>query len=139
MTAVRVLLADDQALVRSGFRALLGSQPDLDVVAEAADGAIGLETLLPICIKSLIEPGHLDWPQLITKLTRGPAEVLGIAKGTLQVGADADVTIIDSELQWTIDPQQFRSLSRNTPFAGWQVHGRAHTVIVGGNVRYSVE
>ena len=102
-------------------------------------GIIGLETLLPICIKSLIEPGHLDWPQLIAKLTRGPAEILGIAKGTLQPGADADVTIIDPDTPWTIDPQQFRSLSRNTPFAGWQVRGRAHTVIVAGNVRYSVE
>jgi dihydroorotase len=102
-------------------------------------GIVGLETLLPICIKSLIEPGHLDWPQLITKLTQGPAKVLGIAKGTLQPGTDADVTIIDPETPWTIDPQQFRSLSRNTPFAGWQVHGRAHTVIVGGDVRYSVE
>ena len=102
-------------------------------------GIIGLETLLPICIKSLIEPGHLDWPQLIAKLTLGPAEVLGIAKGTLQAGADADVTIIDPESPWTIDPQQFRSLSRNTPFGGWHVRGRAKTVIVAGNVRYSVE
>ena len=102
-------------------------------------GIVGLETLIPICIKSLIEPGHLDWPQLIAKLTQGPADVLGITKGTLQTGADADVTIIDPDAQWTIDPQQFRSLSRNTPFAGWEVRGRAHWVIVGGNVRYSVE
>lgn len=99
-------------------------------------GIVGLETLLPICLKSLIEPGHLNWPQLIEKLTTGPARVLGLSQGTLQPGADADVTLIDPEQEWTIDPGQFRSLSRNTPFAGWEVRGRVHTVIVRGEVRY---
>lgn len=102
-------------------------------------GIVGLETLLPICVKSLIEPGHLDWPQLISKLTTGPATALGITKGTLQQGADADVTILDPDVEWTIDPKRFRSLSRNTPFTGWKVRGRAETVIVGGSVRFHVE
>lgn len=102
-------------------------------------GIVGLETLLPICIKSLIDPGHLTWPQLIEKLTLGPARILGIDKGTLHVGRDADVTLIDPQHSWTIDPGHFRSKSRNTPFAGWQVRGRPHMVLVGGLVKYSVE
>jgi dihydroorotase len=101
-------------------------------------GIVGLETLVPITVKSLIEPGFLSWPEIIRKLTYNPAQLLGIPKGTLRAGADADVTIIDPDLPWTIDPDQFRSKSRNTPFAGWKVHGRAHTVIVAGEVRFSL-
>lgn len=101
-------------------------------------GIIGLETLLPICIKTLIEPGRLTWPELIAKLTIGPAKILRIAKGTLKPGADADVTIIDPNVEWTIDAAKFQSLSRNTPFDGWKVKGRAHTVIVHGQVRYQL-
>jgi dihydroorotase len=103
---------------------------------QAPGGVIGLETLLPICIRSLIEPGHLTWPQLIEKLTINPARVLGIDRGTLKPGACADVTIIDPNAEWTIEPERFRSRSRNCPFAGWKVRGRAATVIVGGEVTY---
>lgn len=101
-------------------------------------GIVGLETLLPICIQTLIEPEHLSWLEFIAKLTTGPARLLGIQKGTLAPGSDADITIIDPEVEWTIDPDQFRSRSRNTPFAGRQVRGRADQVLVGGEVRYSV-
>jgi dihydroorotase len=101
----------------------------------APNGVIGLETLLPICVGSLIEPGHLTWPKLIEKLTINPAQVLGIDRGTLRAGADADVAIIDPAVEWTIDVNKFRSKSRNCPFAGWKVRGRAVTVIVGGDVK----
>jgi dihydroorotase len=103
---------------------------------QAPNGIIGLETLLPICVGSLIEPGHLTWPQLIEKLTINPAKVLGIDRGTLKPGAVADVTIIDPLAQWTIDPATFRSKSRNCPFAGWRVQGRAFAVIVSGSVKF---
>ena len=99
-------------------------------------GIVGLETLLPICIQSLIEPDHLTWPQFLSKLTTGPAKLLGIEKGTLAAGADADVTIIDPQVEWTIDPAQFKSRSRNTPFVGRKVCGRADAVLVKGEVRY---
>jgi dihydroorotase len=102
---------------------------------QAPSGIIGLETLLPICVTKLIEPGHLTWPQLIEKLTVHPARVLGIERGTLKPGAKADVTIIDSTTEWTIDPRAFRSRSRNSPFAGWRVRGRAHAVVVRGVVK----
>lgn len=103
---------------------------------QAPNGIIGLETLVPVCVKGLIEPGVLTWPQLIEKLTVNPARVLGIDRGTLRAGAVADVTVLDPNAEWTIDPAQFRSKSRNCPFAGWKVRGRAHTVLVGGVVKY---
>ena len=102
-------------------------------------GVIGLETLLPICIMALIEPGHLTWPQFLEKVTINPARILGIDRGTLQAGKDADVTIIDPSANWTIDPAKFRSKSRNTPFAGLAVKGRAWMTIVDGEVRFILE
>jgi dihydroorotase len=75
---------------------------------------------------------------VIRKLTINPAQLLGIPKGTLRPGVDADVTIIDPETRWTIDPAAFLSKSRNTPYGGWEVRGRAHTVIVNGEVRHTL-
>src|SRR5438034_9346500 len=67
---------------------------------QAPNGIIGLETLLPVCVVALIEPGHLSWPQLIERLTVNPARVLGIDRGTLRPGAAADVTVIDPAAEW---------------------------------------
>src|SRR5262245_22195285 len=103
---------------------------------QAPNGIIGLETLLPVCVLALIQPGHLTWPQLIEKLTVNPARVLGIDRGTLSPGAAADVTVIDPTVEWVIDPSTFRSKSRNCPYAGWRVRGWAHAVIVGGAVKF---
>jgi dihydroorotase len=87
-------------------------------------------------IAKLIERGHLDWPTALAKLTLNPARVLGLNKGTLKVGADADVVIIDPQLRWTVEPSQFRSKSGNTPLAGTELRGRAVKTIVGGEIRY---
>jgi dihydroorotase len=107
-------------------------------IDQAPFGIVGLETLVPITAKCLIEAGHLTWPDAIAKMACNPATLLGLAdKGTLRGGADADVTLIDPETRWTIDPSRFRSKSRNTPFGGWEVNARAHTVIVGGEVRFT--
>jgi dihydroorotase len=107
-------------------------------IDQAPFGIIGLETLVPITVISLIEKGHLTWPEALAKLTCNPAALLGLTdKGTLRAGVDADITIIDPNVRWTIDPARFRSKSRNTPFGGWEVRGRAHTVIVGGDVRFT--
>src|SRR5205807_6037181 len=73
---------------------------------QAPNGIIGLETLLPICVVALIEPGVLTWPQLIEKLTINPAKVLGIDRGTLKPGAVADVTVIDPTTEWLIDAKK---------------------------------
>jgi dihydroorotase len=105
----------------------------------APNGVIGLETLLPVCVVALIEPGHLTWPQLIEKLTMNPARILGIDRGTLRPGVDADITVIDPSAEWVIDPKQFHSKSRNCPFAGWKVRGRAELVFVSGQARRTAD
>lgn len=102
-------------------------------------GIIGVETLLAISVRTLIMPGHLTWPQLVARMATNPARVLGLDLGTLQVGRPADVTIIDPDAEWTVDPATFASKSRNCPFAGWKVRGRAHTVLVAGEVRFSCD
>ncbi|NLF72647.1 MAG: dihydroorotase [Candidatus Anammoximicrobium sp.] len=102
---------------------------------QAPFGMVGLETLLGLVATHVVRPGHLDWMQALEKLTVNPARVLGIPKGTLQIGADADITIIDPDATWTVDPTQFRSKSSNTPFGGWTLQGRAVQVLVGGEPR----
>ena len=74
-----------------------------------------------------------------SKLTIKPARILGIPKGTLRVGVDADVTIIDPHLPWKIDVDHFVGKSRNCPFQGWHVKGRAVATIVGGDVKWKLK
>jgi dihydroorotase len=106
---------------------------------QAPFGIVGLETALGLVVTRLIEPGHLDWPTALAKMTINPARILGINKGTLKIGADADITVIDPEARWTVNPARFRSKSTNTPFAGWNLQGRADTVIVGGRIKFQVQ
>ncbi len=100
---------------------------------EAPFGIVGLETALPLTL-GLVEEGVLSLEQAVQKLTSAPAAAFGLNKGTLAVGADADVVIVDQYEQWEVDPSKFRSKSRNTPFAGWKVKGRVTVTIVGGRV-----
>jgi dihydroorotase len=102
---------------------------------QAPNGIIGLETFLPMCVTYLIEPGHLTWPQMLEKMTINPARVLSIDRGSLAEGAAADVTVIDPNLEWTIDVNAFRTKSRNSPYHGWKVKGKAVAVAVGGVVK----
>lgn len=104
---------------------------------QAPNGIVGLETFLPLCVTHLIEPGHLSWPDMLAKMTVNPAKVLGIDRGTLQPGRPADVTVIDPKAKWTIDVGETRSKSRNSPFHGHKVTGRAVATIVGGEVKMS--
>jgi dihydroorotase len=102
---------------------------------QAPNGIVGLETFLPLCVTHLIEPGHLSWIQMLAKMTINPAKVLGIDRGTLQPGRPGDVTVIDPKAKWAIDKNSFKSKSRNTPFHGWKVTGKAVVTIVGGEVK----
>jgi dihydroorotase len=96
-------------------------------------GIVGLETALGLTLK-LVEEDVMTPAEAIGKLTLNPAALLKIEKGTLSVGADADITLIDPNIVWTVDSSQFKSRSRNTPFNGWQLKGRAVQTIVGGRI-----
>lgn len=108
-------------------------EKELDFVG-APFGIVGLDVALGLFIKALITPGHLDWPRLIKLMTVNPAHILGVAKGTLAPGADADVTVIDPDIEWTVDVSQFQSKSRNCPYDGWKLTGRPCHTIVGGRL-----
>jgi len=98
-------------------------------------GIVGLETAWGLAL-TLVDEGVLSVEQVVASLTVQPARAFGLSKGTLAVGADADVTIVDPEAQWVVEPEQFRSKGRNTPFAGWKLKGRVVSTLVGGRVVY---
>jgi dihydroorotase len=131
-------LADGTIDVIASCHAPRASEKKLQELDRAPFGMINLETTLPLVITCLIEPGHLDWPAAIAKMTIHPAQALGLAKGTLKVGADADVTIIDPDVRWTVCASDFKSKSSNTPYDGWELKGRAVRVLVGGETRYQL-
>ncbi len=97
-------------------------------------GIIGLETLLPLALTKLVHSGEMELLEVISKLTVNPARILGINKGTLEVGADADITIIDPDKQVKVDVSCFKSKGRNSPFDGVELQGAPVTTIVGGKV-----
>lgn len=110
-------------------------QDDKDVEYNyAAFGIVGLETAVGLIFTELVAKKVISVAAAVEKLTAGPARVLGLPKGTLQPGADADVTVIDPAAKWTVDPSAFASKARNTPFGGWELTGRAVLTIAGGRV-----
>ncbi|MDD5232313.1 MAG: dihydroorotase [Syntrophales bacterium] len=101
----------------------------------AANGIIGLETSLALSL-NLVREGVLSPADLVRKMSSNPAAVLGVRGGTLGIGAEADITVIDPNRPWTVDVRIFRSKSRNSPFNGWKMEGKAVLTIVGGAIKY---
>jgi dihydroorotase len=100
--------------------------------ADAANGIVGLETAVPLLLDRLVRPGIVDLPTLVTRLSTAPARLLNLPGGSLAPGANADVTILDLERAWTVDPSQFQSRARNTPFAGESGTGAPWMTLIGG-------
>jgi len=99
-------------------------------------GISGLETALPIALK-LVSEGVLTMSQLIEKLTLNPARIVNIDRGTLVIGAKADIVIFDPERAVTVDRMKFRSKGKNSPFHGWELKGNLEYTIVDGEIVYS--
>jgi len=95
-------------------------------------GIIGLETELALALMQLVHAKRILLPDLIVKYTVNPARLLNLKKGTLGVGADADVTVFDPDREWIFERGEIASKSANSPFFGWKLKGRAVTTIVGG-------
>jgi dihydroorotase len=100
---------------------------------QAANGIIGLETSLPLSLK-LVESGVIDLVDLVRKMSINPARILNLEHIGLRPGNPADVTVIDLERTFTVDAKAFRSKSRNTPFDGWKLKGKAVLTMVGGSI-----
>jgi dihydroorotase len=113
------------------------SEKELEFDA-ASFGIVGLETALALYIEALIADGVIDWPRLIEMMTVEPARLCGLdgmGLGRLAVSGPADITVIDPGLDWTIGLKDLAGRSRNTPFLGRKVRGRAVATVVGGEVR----
>lgn len=105
-------------------------------------GIVGLDCALGLYAKALIDSGHIEWSRLIALLTIEPARLVNLddqGVGRLEVGLPADITVIDPAMSWTIDPDEFASKGRNTPFTGVEVTGRATMTIVGGTIAHQLD
>jgi dihydroorotase len=103
---------------------------------DAPFGIIGLETALPVCLGRVVADGIISLPELIRRMSTEPARVFHLEGGTMGKGKPADVFVFDPTAKSVIDPDRFRSKSRNTPFAGWDVVGRVERTLVGGKTVY---
>ncbi len=98
-------------------------------------GIVGLETALALTLR-LVEKGVLSLERAVQCLTSKPAGLLGLPGGTLAPGVSADIVVVDRACEWVVDPEQFHSKGRNTPFTGWPVRGRVMMTVVGGRIRH---
>lgn len=101
---------------------------------DAERGTVGLETSFAVANTYLVEAGHLPLAQVIALMTHKPANIIRVKKGTLSVGADADIAILDPKAKWIVDPTKFYSKGRNSVFAGKELIGKVLHTIVGGRV-----
>ena len=104
--------------------------------ALAAFGISGLETSFALSYTQLVKGGVLTLSELAEKMSANPAAILNLQGGRLEVGAPADLTIVDLNKVWTIDPKDFVSKGKNTPFAGREVYGRVKYTVVDGDIKY---
>jgi dihydroorotase len=134
--------AEDVAAIRQGLK-----EGTLDAIATdhaphamdeksvefdaAPFGIVGLETSVGLSLK-LVSDGVLTLSDLVMRMSTAPARIIRSGGGTLSVGAAADITIIDPEMEWTVNASEFQSRSKNTPFDGWKLKGKAVQTIVGG-------
>ncbi len=132
--ACREALADgtlDAVATDHAPHALTDKDVELD---HAANGVVGLETAVALCLTHLVREGALDLATLIARFTTGPARVLGLPGGSLTPGGPGDLTVLDLDREHVVDPARFRSKGRNTPFGGWRCVGGPWMTVVGGRV-----
>ena len=103
---------------------------------DAPNGILGLETAFGLAVTQLVRPGLIALPDLLYRMSTRAAQIFKRPGGTLAVGSHADIAVLDPDVEWTVDPGQFYSKSRNTPFGGRRLFGRAEVTIVRGRVVY---
>ena len=107
--------------------------------AQAPFGILGLETCLALTITHLVDGGLITLPRAIELLTSAPANVLGLPVGKLEKGGPADICVFDPAAEWVVDPTQFASKSRNSPFAGMTLRGQVRATFCNGRAIYEAE
>ncbi len=114
------------------------TESEKDIEFERAEfGVIGLETELAVSISELVEPGILGWMSLVRKLSANPAKILGIKKGSLSPGCDADIIVVSPQKEWLVEKDGFLSKSKNSAFIGKRLRGVVEYTIRGGQIVYS--
>jgi dihydroorotase len=104
--------------------------------ADAPNGIVGLETALAVVVTNLVDKGYLSFPDLVERMSCAPARIFNLPGGSLKKNTVADITVFDPAAKWKVDPSQFLSKGRNTPYQGMSLVGRATCTIVGGSVVY---
>ena len=104
--------------------------------SDAPNGIVGLETALAVLVTHLVAPGIITYDTLVDRMSCSPARVFGLPGGTLRKGSVGDVTVFDPTAGWTVDPAQFRTKGRNSPYNGMSLTGRAMCTVVGGRIVY---
>jgi len=105
--------------------------------SRAPFGVIGLETAVSLALDRLVRPGMISIGRMVELMSVNPARILGVPGGTLKPGAPADITVLDLEREFSVEPARFHSLSRNTPFGGWSLRGGPVATIVAGEIVHS--
>lgn len=105
---------------------------------KAPNGSIGMETSLAVGVTYLVKTGVMPFEELVRKMSVNPARVLGIPAGTLAVGANADIALVDLNREWTVDPDALHGKSKNTPFKGRTLTGRVCRTLLGGKTVFAL-
>ena len=100
----------------------------------ASSGMVGFETAFSLAYTYLVEPGFITMQQLVEKMCLNPSKILGLNKGTIEVGKSADITIVDTSEEYIVNTAVFKSKSKNSPFDGYKLKGVVYHTIVDGNI-----
>ena len=138
LEALRAGLKNDVFDVISTDHAPHSAEEKSRSIDKAPFGIVGSETAVALTMTELVHTGIINYMQMAAKMSYNPAKVLGIDKGTLNVGAIADITIIDPEKEYTINAEDFVSKGKNTPFNGYKAKGMVVRTIVSGKTVYKI-
>jgi dihydroorotase len=107
--------------------------------AFAPCGMIGLETTVGVIATVLVHGGDFTWKDIVPTLTSRPSDILKLGRGRIATGLPGDLTLIDADREWVVEPEKFHSKSRNCPFNGWKLKGRSVMTVVGGRVVFDLD
>ena len=99
-------------------------------------GIVGLETAFSVLYTKLVKTGVITLAKLINMMSVKPREIFALGGGRIKVGETADLALLDLDAEWTVNPDEFLSLGRATPFEGWQLSGKNILTVMGGEIIY---